>query len=1076
MKRWCMLFLCLAVVLGLFPISSSPAEAAYDQLPAFPGAEGFGYAAAGGRGGEVYYVTSRELTGPGTFHDGLMTAGSVPRTIVFGISGEITIPQIVVKNKSNITIAGQTAAGDGVTIRGNNIRFINCSDIVIRYVRFRLGKQDFNDDTMYFEDCQNVIIDHSSFSWGTDEVLSIKSKNYDKPLSKNITVQWSIISEGLLTHSMGGLIEMNTISMHHNLYAHNNDRNPKTKGQIDFVNNTVYNWGGYPYVAGGESGTKGYGNVVGNYFIAGLNSADPEYAVVRGNENYSLYLDGNKIDSNKNGMLDGTDTGAGMMEADRPSVLVPERFEYPPVHTQNLEAALEYVLNYAGASLIRDAVDIRVTEEVRNQTGAIIGHENDAGGFPELQSGKGPADRDRDGMPDDWELAHGLNPDDPEDRNEDQNGDGYTNLEQYLNELAAPGFPSEYPMIPPAWSGSPFEPQPPVEPQPEPEPLTAMNGDVIRSARVDDNSGSGSQNAVNWSVQNHLQIGDYVAGDRMTGSSPYTFVTIPEEVQGMEWIRTAVGSRSATSDRLLSFYLTAEADVYVAHDQRISPKPSWLASAYEDTGLTIEDSQPVSFRLYKKHYPAGSSVVMGPNGSTSRMNYFVIIKPSRPDLEPPVQEPSGLTAAAAEGRLVDLQWQAVEDAGVYLVYRQAETESEFNVIGTTQSLHFKDEDAEPGMTYRYRVSAVHAGGESGYSQIAEAALYDESQPPPGSPAELNVSKAGSRSVTLAWSAVEEASLYAVYRSEGEGEAKRIAATLKNNFTDTAVQPSIEYTYRVSALGAGGESDLSPAVTLTTKAPVSQPGTPDGLSSADVTPSSFSIRWEPAAHAEEYAIYRKADGEQGYSRIGTAAEPAFTDRSVSPNQNGYTYEVTAVNEAGESSRSSSLTIAMPVPQPPSELVTGLKGDGFVGLIWTSHGSAVQYDIYREGDGEPVVLAGTAKVDTFYDRSIEPGVVYTYYVTARNASGESAASNQVVVHIKLEHLDEAMARAKDKGRIRNEGIYHSLLVKVERAQQEEGEQRVQALHALENQLSAQSGKHIDARFAEEFLSAIRYLKGL
>ncbi|WJH32885.1 hypothetical protein N6H14_21845 [Paenibacillus sp. CC-CFT747] len=350
MKRWLGLLMSLVMVWSLWQLPTPAAHAGYDRLPAFPGAEGFGYAAAGGRGGEVYHVTSYELTGPGTFHDALLTAGTTPRTIVFDISGEITIPQIVVKNKANLTIAGQTAAGDGVTIRGNNIRFINCSDIVVRYLRFRMGHQSFQDDTMYFEDCRNVMIDHSSFSWGSDEVLSIKSKDYDHPKSKNISVQWSIISEGLLTHSMGGLIEMNTITMHHNLYAHNNDRNPKTKGQIDFVNNIIYNWGSFPYVAGGESGTKSFGNVVGNTFIAGINSANPDYAVVRGNENYKVYLADNRIDSNRNGVLDGTDTGTGMIEPERPSVVVPERFEYPPVHTQKPEEAYELVLKHSGAS------------------------------------------------------------------------------------------------------------------------------------------------------------------------------------------------------------------------------------------------------------------------------------------------------------------------------------------------------------------------------------------------------------------------------------------------------------------------------------------------------------------------------------------------------------------------------------------------------------------------------------------------------------------------------------------------------------------------------------------------------
>src|SRR5690625_1706802 len=177
------------LLLGSSLLLAAPlsAQAAYDELPAFPGAEGFGYAAAGGRGGEVYHVTSHDLTGPGTLHDALTTAGSTPRTIVFEVSGDLEIPKIIVEDKANITIAGQTAPGGGVTVRGGTIRFIDSHDIIIRYMRFRLGASaPYNDDTMYIEDSQRVIIDHSSFSWGTDEVLSIKSKN-----------KWSMITRWL---------------------------------------------------------------------------------------------------------------------------------------------------------------------------------------------------------------------------------------------------------------------------------------------------------------------------------------------------------------------------------------------------------------------------------------------------------------------------------------------------------------------------------------------------------------------------------------------------------------------------------------------------------------------------------------------------------------------------------------------------------------------------------------------------------------------------------------------------------------------------------------------------------------
>ncbi|MBD2871913.1 FIMAH domain-containing protein [Paenibacillus arenilitoris] len=994
MKRILALLLSMMLICSIYPLQPLPARADNSKLPAFPGAEGFGYATAGGRGGEVYHVTSYELTGPGTFHDAIMTAGDTPRTIVFDISGEITIPQIVARNKSRITIAGQTAPGEGVTIKGNNIRFIESSDIVIRYLRFRIGKQTFNDDTMYFEDCRNVIIDHSSFSWGTDEVLSIKSKDYDNPRSNNITVQWSVISEGLLTHSMGGLIEMNTITMHHNLYAHNNDRNPKTKGQIDFVNNIVYNWGGFPYVAGGESGTKGYGNVVGNYFVAGRNSADPEYAVVRGNENYQVYLADNRIDGNKNGRLDGTDAGTGIIEAERPSVVVPDRFEYPLVHTQTPEAAYEHILNHAGSSLARDAVDARVMNSVRNQTGVIIGDEDDVGGFPPLARDTAPADQDRDGMPDAWELAAGLNPADPADRNGDANGNGYTNLEEYLNELAAPGFPADYPMTPPAWSGPPFTPPPvPPEPEPTPEPAPSMDGELLRNVVINDNSASGSANAANWSVRNNLQSGDIVFGDRMTGSSVYKFDAIPEHLKGLEWIRSAVGSRSATSSDLLSFYLAADADVYVAYDSRITTEPEWLTAHYEDTGETIVDSQPVTYKLYKKRYAAGSRVVMGANNNTSRCPYIVILKPSAPETAPPASAPADLAGEAAADGAVSLGWSAAEGADAYLVYRSSSKDPHFRAVAAAEQTQYADADAELGVAYQYKVSALNAGGESPLSAAIEVAVYDTSQPAPSAPTGLSIAAARSLSVELAWTPAADAISYTVYRADGSaGEYSEIGTTASAAYADKTVNPSASYSYRVSATGIGGESERSGSVEATTKAPVTLPAVPSGLAAGEVSADSFELQWTPADGAESYNVYRKADGEEAFAFIARVASASYVDESVSVSSAGYSYRITAVNEMGETAPTEPLRIAMPVPGKPADLVVGLVGEAFVGLIWTSGGGDTQVNVYREANGV-VENVGAAKVHTFYDRTAEPGVDYTYYVKAQNAAGESEASNRV-----------------------------------------------------------------------------------
>ncbi|MFE5342211.1 fibronectin type III domain-containing protein [Isoptericola sp. NPDC056578] len=969
-------------------VPAASASAGYDALPAFPGAEGFGYAATGGRGGEVYHVTSKELTGPGTFHDALTTAGDMPRTIVFEIAGDVTIPQIVARDKHGITIAGQTAPGDGVTIRGNTVRFVESSDIVIRNMRFRLGSAS-TDDAMYIEDSQDVIVDHSSFSWAGDEVLSIKSKDYDDPRSKNITVQWSIMSEGRLTHSMGGLVEMNTISMHHNLYAHNNDRNPKTKGVMDFVNNVVYNWGDFPYVAGGESGTKGYGNVVGNYFVAGVNSANPTAAVVRGNENYQVFLDDNRIDSNRDGVLNGRDTGSGMIEAARPAVRVPERFEYPPVHTQSPRRALDLTLDHAGASVARDAVDARVVDEVRHQTGAIIGDESDVGGYPELDEGTPATDADRDGMADDWELARGLDPTDPEDRNGDDDGDRYTNLEEYLNELAAPGFPKGYPLTPVPWSGDAFEP--PAPEAPEAAPTAPMEGDAIRSAVVTDSSSNGAANAALWSIEQDLRVGDFVAGDRTTGSKAYRFTAVPPEIQGLEWVRSAVESRAATNDDLLSFYLPVDADVWVAHDTRVSPRPAWLTDGYEATDLTVADDHGGSWNLFKARFPAGSHVVTGANAGGTVLNYFVAVDPVPGGAEPVATapgevraEPSGPSGDPA----VELSWTGSAGATGYLVARTSSSEPGTRVVGTSAGTTFRDAGVEAGVPYRYQVTAVGPGGASDASAEVRALVTSGSTTAPA-PGDLAVAAERSYSVDLAWSDVEGATAYGVYRAPAGGALELLDHVAGPGYTDDTAEPSTSYRYAVTTVSPGGESEPSADVAATTSGPLDPVVAPGQVRATEVSAAAFTLDWAPVPGAETYQVYRR-DGGGAFARVGTTTAPGYTDDTISASVASYDYAVTAVNELGESGRSESLTVPLPVPAPPTDLRVGLQGSTSTGLVWTSGGGATEYRVLRSAAGGEPQEVGVAKVHTTYDRGLEPGTAYTYRVVAVNAAGTSEPS--------------------------------------------------------------------------------------
>jgi len=403
-------------------------------LPAFPGAEGFGANAVGGRGGAVYHVTNLNDSGAGSFRDAVSVSG---RTVVFDVGGIIRITSPVVV-KSNITIAGQTAPGDGVALYGNRISFSDANNTICRYMRFREGiNGDSGTDTVGIASGHDMIFDHVSASWGRDETFSVSGS----PIS-NITIQDCIIGQGLLIHSAGGLIQTSGgVSIFRTLYADNWMRNPKIKGVNDYINNVVYNWGsGGGYIPAGDSAGDTFANMIGCYFIGGPNSGVGTSPFKTGNLNYRLYHFNNLEDTN----LDGALNGAAVTDADFPTLqIVSTPFAYPaPASVLAPTQALQHVLTYAGASRRRDSVDTYMVNEVLSYgaVGAQIFNESEVGGIGTLASGLAATDTDGDGMPDWWEQAAGTNPAVAD--NNVVNADGYTNLEHYINALAVVGIPS----------------------------------------------------------------------------------------------------------------------------------------------------------------------------------------------------------------------------------------------------------------------------------------------------------------------------------------------------------------------------------------------------------------------------------------------------------------------------------------------------------------------------------------------------------------------------------------------------------------------------------------------------------
>ncbi|MFN3148856.1 pectate lyase [Bremerella sp.] len=426
--------------LATFALIMAPGFAAAGELPAFPGAEGYGALTTGGRGGRVITVTNLNGSGPGSLQAACEAEG--PRVVIFQVAG--TIQGDVRIRHDHITIAGQSAPGDGITIKGSV--GIDANDVVIRYLRVRT---DHPGDAIGGRYKKNIIIDHVSASWSTDEVFSLYH-------NENVTIQWCMITEACAkedgSHRFGGIWGNQYGTYHHNLIAHNDSRNPRWAsgcGYNDYRNNVLYNWG-YESCYGGESKQKGDRrqppipfstiNMVANYYKPGpATRADVKDRIAspsaRNGEDYgSWYVNENYVEGSPevtaNNWL-GMD-GKTFQKLTQP-------WEAMRIAQHSPQDVYLAVLNEAGCSLPqRDSIDSRIVKEVKNGTATygrngIIDSPDDVGGWPEFKGGTPESDSDKDGIPDQWEMKYGLDSNNAEDASRDDDGDGYTNIEEYLN-------------------------------------------------------------------------------------------------------------------------------------------------------------------------------------------------------------------------------------------------------------------------------------------------------------------------------------------------------------------------------------------------------------------------------------------------------------------------------------------------------------------------------------------------------------------------------------------------------------------------------------------------------------------
>ena len=478
------------------PFAARPTDLPQATIPAFPGAEGGGAYTFGGRGGKIYVVTSLADNGPGTLRDACEAGGA--RTVIFNVAGIIRLKTPIILMAPYITIAGQTAPGDGVCVAGETF-WINTHDVVIRYMRFRRGETNVGrrDDALGGNPIGNIIIDHCSTSWGLDENISLYRHMYnpgagypeEKLPTVNITIQNTISAEALDTynHAFASTLGGENCSFMRNLWACNAGRNPSIGwfSVFNFVNNVVFNWK-HRTVDGGDY--RSQFNIINNYFKPGpvtpkddpvghrILKPESGRSKLKYREFGRAYVNGNIMDGYPNITKNNWDGGVQIEDMDnageyQADMRVEKPLPMPRMMIMSAKDAYEYVLDNAGATLPkRDAVDTRVIEQVRtgkiqykDNTASKIGSEYikrrlpedsykqgiiydiaQVGGYPEYK-GTPYKDSDGDGIPDEWETRHKMNPKDAKDALLDANGDGYTNIEDFLNDIK--GEKKSYQMI-----------------------------------------------------------------------------------------------------------------------------------------------------------------------------------------------------------------------------------------------------------------------------------------------------------------------------------------------------------------------------------------------------------------------------------------------------------------------------------------------------------------------------------------------------------------------------------------------------------------------------------------------------
>jgi len=819
-----------------------------EKIPAFPGAEGFGKYTTGGRGGMVYIVTNLNDSGIGSLRWAVEAKG--PRTVVFEVSGNISLKSRLDVSDGNLTIAGQTAPGDGITIQNYPMRIMGKDNIIIRFLRFRLGDlANIGQDAFSVRNgSSNLIVDHCSFSWGTDETCSI----YDVT---DATIQNCIISEGLNysvhpegLHGFGALLGGDRFSIFKNIWAHFTIRNPRftpsgVKGIVDLRNNVIYNW----EQKAAEGGGYGSTNIYDNFFKPGPATYSkggyaPNFFLrpspVDGNPQSfgKFYLEGNILEGKPEVNHDQW-LGVRISSAFDETVFenlknknyngTLEPFEIPNnIYNTSLRAeeAFKKVLSIAGASLKRDEIDERIVREVISGTytykgsktgiSGIIDSQTDVGGWPKLNFLPAPKDSDRDGMPDDWEIANGLDPN-KADHNGNKLHPQYTNLEVYLNSLVSHimEVPNEVKI-----------PESPILIGPE-------NLQISPSGKI----------ALKWSKPINAELyrvqvskdPDFKTKQLDLYNIPTETVSVDIKESGIFYWRVNASNKVGSGEfsaswkfetvelppppQLISPIANQEnTDAHIHFKWEPSPRADSYriqVSLFRDFSQRTLDRSNVKqtdFELGnleegKTYYWRVRATNLAGNSPYSEIREFHTKKslavPSIPQLLSPA------SSAMVNGKLIHFEWSTAERAEKYEIQV-----SKFSNFSQTHAYHQKGltqnyiavEKLEPDQIFFWRVRAINASGPGPYSAIRNF----RTEPLPAlnavtlvSPQDRYISETDK--IDFSWGKVEEAENYQLELSKDStfrDQVLRFSGIQEQRFFLDSLERDSKYFWRVMAQG------------------------------------------------------------------------------------------------------------------------------------------------------------------------------------------------------------------------------------------------------------------------------------